>query len=55
MITGPKMNHVVDLLDEETKENLLEESVLVGVPTKDRDLWTPNPNQSKIVNNQSTY
>ena len=44
------MNHVVDLLDEETKENLLEESVLVGVPTKDRDLWTVH--QSKILNHQ---
>ena len=31
------MNHVVDLLDDEKKETLLEESVLVEVPTKDRD------------------
>ena len=31
------MNHVVDLLDDEKKETLLEESVIVEVPTEDRD------------------
>ena len=34
------MNHVVDLLDDEKKETLLEESVIVEVPTEDRD-WRP--------------
>ena len=42
VIKGPKMNHVVDLLDEETKETLLEESVLVEVNTKSRDSRTTN-------------
>ena len=37
VIKGPKMNHVVDLLDKETKEILLEESVLIEMPTKSRD------------------
>ena len=37
VIKGPKMNHVVDLLDKETKEILLEESVLIEMPTKGRD------------------
>ena len=40
VIKGPKMNHVVDLLDDEKKETLLEESVIVEVPTKDRDSCT---------------
>ena len=34
------MNHVIDLLDDEKKETLLEESVIVEVPTKDRDSRT---------------
>ena len=42
VITGPKMNHVIDLLDEKTKETLLEESVFVEVDTKDRDSRTAN-------------
>ena len=40
VIKGPKMNHVIDLLDDEKKETLLEESVIVEVPTKDRDSCT---------------
>lgn len=39
------MNHVVDLLDEETKETLLEESVLVEVNTKSRDSRTANKSE----------
>ena len=45
VIKGPKMNHVVDLLDEETKETLLEESVLVEVNTKSRDSRTANQSE----------
>ena len=37
VIKGSKMNHVVDLLDEQTKETLLEESVLIEMPTKSRN------------------
>ena len=37
VIKGPKMNHMVDLLDKTTKETLLEESVLIEMPTKRRD------------------
>ena len=37
VIKGPKMNHMVDLLDKTTKETLLEESVLIEMPTKRRN------------------
>ena len=43
------MNHVVDLLDEETKETLLEESVIVEVSTKTRDSQKTDSNLGFMI------